>query len=134
MHHWRATTVVPGATPEDMLALLGDHDHLARYYSPEVVPSRTLKKNGDITTLAVRFQKHRVIMVVLDAEFESRAALTEGGRRGFSLSRSTHIWQVDHAGSRQERRRAEGEDDGIPVAAQFLLDLRGDARRSSHGM
>jgi hypothetical protein len=61
----------------------------------------------------MRFKKHLVITVVLDAEFESRSALIESGKGGFSLSRSAHIWQVDHPGSRHERRRAEREDDGF---------------------
>lgn len=111
LHHWRATTLVPGATAEHMIALLRDHDHLARYYSPEVVSSRALNDAGG-ATVAMRFRKHRVITVVLDAEFASRSGLTEAGRRGFSFSRSTHIWQVDQPGSQHERRRVEGEDDG----------------------
>ena len=113
LHHWRAAALVPGATAKHMLALLTDHDHLARYYGPEVVSSRTLRNDGETATIAMRFQKHEFITVVLDAEFETRSALIEGGRRGFSISRSTHIWQVDRPGSPQERRRPEGDDDGF---------------------
>lgn len=113
LHHWRGATLVPGATAQQMLALLRDHNHLARYYSPEVVSSRALGNDGTGTRVAIRFKKREVITVVLDAEFESRSTLVEGGRRGFSSSRSTHIWQVDRPGSDQERRRAEGDDDGF---------------------
>jgi len=113
LHHWRATTLVPGATPAQLLALLRDNDHLARYYSPEVVSSRALRDDGERAAVAMRFLKRQVITVVLDAEFETQSGLIDGGRRGFSFSRSTHIWQVDRADSKQERRRAEGDDDGF---------------------
>jgi hypothetical protein len=104
---------VPQATGEDILALLTDYDHLSRYYSPQVVLAKALSNNGHRATLSMRFKQHRAITVVLDAEFESHSGLIDRGRRGYSFSRSMHIWQVDHAGSDQERRRAEGEDDGF---------------------
>jgi hypothetical protein len=113
LHHWRAATLIPETRASGLLDLLTDYDHLDRYYHPEVVSSRALTNRGESATLLLRFRKHRVITVVLDAQFESDSALYEGGRRGSSFSRSTHIWQVDEAGSRQEHRRTEGEDDGF---------------------
>lgn len=112
LHHWRAAALVPGATAEELLALLRDHDHLARYYAPEVVSSRCLRRNGDAATILMRFRKQKVITVVLDAEFETRAGMTGGGR-GYSVSRSTHVWEVDNPGARDERREPEGNDDGF---------------------
>lgn len=107
MHHWRGSALIPGVRAEDMLALLRDYNHLARYYAPEVVSSHALAVDGDRATLAMRFRKHRVITVVLDAEFDTQAAM-DGPGRGYSISRSIHIWQVDG-----ERRRREGDDDGF---------------------
>ena len=111
MHHWRAAALVPGAKAKDMLALLRDYDHLARYYAPEVVSSRGLGGGEERASLAMRFRKQKVVTVVLDAEFEAQSGLA-GPRRGYSLSRSTHIWQVDQPGTARERRRTEGDDDG----------------------
>jgi len=113
LHHWRAATLVPGATAAQLLALLRDNDHLARYYSPEVVSSRSLRDDGDSAAVAMRFLKRKVITVVLDAEFATQSGLIAAGARGFCFSRSTHIWQVDRAGSTHERRRPEGDDDGF---------------------
>jgi hypothetical protein len=70
LHHWRAAALVPEASSQDMLALLRDYDHLARYYAPEVVFSRALTDGGERATLAMRIQKQLAITVVLDAEFE----------------------------------------------------------------
>jgi len=112
MHHWWAAALVPGATAREMLALLRDYDHLERYYAPEVVSSRALRVEGDAATILMRFRKQKVVTVVLDAEFEVRSGLTGPGR-GYSVSRSTHIWEVDHPGSASERREPEGDDDGF---------------------
>jgi len=112
LHHWRAAALVRGASPQDLLSLLRDYGHLARYYAPEVVSSRALTDHGERATLALRFKKQQVITVVLDAEFETQAGLA-GAARGYSFSRSTHIWQIDQPGTAEERRRAEGADDGF---------------------
>jgi hypothetical protein len=112
LHHWRGSALVPHATPSQMLALLRDFRHLSNHYAPQIVSSRVIQEHGDTATLAMRLKEQKVIMVVLDAEyrFESRLSASE---RGFSLSRSTHVWQVDNPGSAQERRRTEGDDDGF---------------------
>ena len=112
LHHWRAVAFVPHASAKDMLALLNDYNNFSRYYSPEVVSARVLAVDGTTTTLAMRMKKKQVVTVVLDAEFQVQSGLA-GGSRGYSFSRSTHIWQIDHAGTERERRRAEGADDGF---------------------
>lgn len=112
LHHWRAVAVVPGASAQDLLALLRDYNRLDRYYAPEVVSSHVLADNGEAATVAMRFRKHIVITVVLDAEFQTQSAL-DGNGRGYSYSRSTHIWEVDAPGTPRERRRPEGNDDGF---------------------
>jgi len=112
LHHWRGTAFVPDASAKKMLALLRDYNHLSRYYAPEVVSSQTLANNGERATLAMRFKKRQVITVVLDAEFDAESGL-DGNDRGYSFSRSTHIWQIDQPGTAQERRRTEGADDGF---------------------
>jgi len=112
LHDWRATAIVPGARAQDLLAVLRDYNHLARYYAPEVLASRSLTVSGDRATIAMRFRKHRILTVVLDAQFATQSALN-AHRRGYSISRSTHIWQIDSPGSERERRRTEGDDDGF---------------------
>jgi hypothetical protein len=95
-----------------MLALLSDYDNLSRYYSPEVVSSHALASYGTTTRVAMRLKKHRVVTVVLDAEFEIESGLA-GSSRGYSYSRSSHIWQIDQPGTERERRLPEGADDGF---------------------
>jgi len=125
LHHWRGVTFVPRATANDMLKLLRDYNNLSRYYAPEVVSSRILSDNGATSRIAMRFEKRVVIKVVLDAEFQVESGLSAG--RGYSVSRSTHIWQIDQPGTMHERRRPEAECDG------FLWRLNSYWRFEQHG-
>jgi len=70
LHHWRAAAFVPGASPEELLVILRDYDHLASYYAPAVVTSHSMVDDGDSAAVAIRFRKHKIVTVVLDTEFE----------------------------------------------------------------
>ena len=112
LHHWRGAAFVPNATPNDMLKLLRDFNHLSAHYAPAVVSSRVLSENGETARFTVRFREQRLLTIVFDAEYEIETRLTSNDR-GYSVSRSTHIWQIDHPGMVQERRRPPGEEDGF---------------------
>ena len=111
LHHWRGTAFVPGGKAKDMLALLRDYDHLARYYAPEIESSHVLSDHGGVAAVAIRMRKRKVVTVVLDTEYDVQTGLT--GASGYGFSRSTHIWQIEEAGTRNEHRLPEGNDDGF---------------------
>ncbi|HEY6341643.1 MAG TPA: hypothetical protein VIY49_09140 [Bryobacteraceae bacterium] len=110
LHHWRGVAFIPGGTAKDMVALL--RGRLPGHSAPEIVSSRVLADDGGTATLAVRFQKQVVIAIVIDAEYKVEAKLTGDGR-GYGISRGTHFWKVDDPGTKHERRRPEGDDDGF---------------------
>ena len=112
LHHWRGAAFVPGGRANDMLALLRDYDRLSTYYAPEVESSRLVAERGGVATVAMRFKKQVVVPIVLDAEYDVRNGLTGGGA-GYSVSRSTHIWEVVFPGMAHEHRMTEGDDDGF---------------------
>jgi hypothetical protein len=112
LHHWRGAAFVPGAKAEDMLAFLRDYNHLPEHYGPEVVSSHPLVDRGDFATVALRLKKQKVVTVVLDAEYQIQSALA-GDNRGYEISRSAHIWQVESPGTGHEHRLREGDDDGF---------------------
>jgi hypothetical protein len=111
LHHWRGTAFVPGGKAKDMLALLRDYDHLARYYAPEVESSHVMSDDGGVATVAMRMKKQKVVTVVLDTEYDVHTGLSGVG--GYGFSGSTHIWQIAGAGTAHERRLEEGNDDGF---------------------
>jgi hypothetical protein len=112
LHHWRAAAFVPNSKPRDMLMLLRDFDHFSRFYAPEVVSSHALSVNGETAILALRFKERIVIPIVLDAEYGVETKLS-GDDRGYSVSRSTHVWQIERPGTAHERRLPPGDDDGF---------------------
>ena len=112
LHHWRGAAWIPGASPKSMLALLRDYDHRSTDYAPQVLSARALEDHGETARIAVRLKQHQIITIVLDGEYEVESRLlTED--RGVSFSRSVHIWEIDSPGTRGERRRREGDDDGF---------------------
>jgi hypothetical protein len=112
LHHWRGSAFVPGARSQDMKALLQDYNHLSYYYSPEVESSRVLGERGGMTTVSMRLKKQQIVTIVLDTEYNVQTHATDA-MRGYSVSRSTHIWEVDAPGTSRERRMPEGDDDGF---------------------
>ena len=112
LHHWRGAAFVLDAAPQDMITLLRDFNHSSGHYAPEVVSTRVLTDNGQTANIAVRLKEQKVLTIVLDAEFTVETRLS-GNDRGYSASRSTHVWQIDNPGTSEERRRPHGEDDGF---------------------
>jgi hypothetical protein len=112
LHHWRGTAFVPGGHAADMLVLLRDYDHLSTYYAPEVESSRLVAERGGIATVAMRFKKQLIVPIVLDTQYDVHMGTT-GETAGYSISRSTHIWEVQFPGTSLEHRMKEGDDDGF---------------------
>jgi hypothetical protein len=112
LHHWRGAAFVSGARASDMLALLRDYDRLPTYYAPEVESSHLISQRAGVDTVAMRFKKQVVVPIVLDAEYRVQTNLTRAGA-GYSVSQSSHIWEVDSPGTARERRMTEGDDDGF---------------------
>ncbi len=111
LHHWRGVAFVPGGRAADMLALLRDYDRFSTYYAPEVESAGLMADRGGVATVAMRFKKQIVVAIVLDTQYDIQMGLT-GDNAGYSISRSTHIWEIDNPGAARERRMTEGDDDG----------------------
>ena len=111
LHHWRGTAFVAGARSKDMSDLLKDYDELPRHYSPEIVSSRVLWERAGAASIAIRMKRKKVVTVVLDGIWDVQTRSVDTNR-GYSSSRSAHIWEVDAAGTSGERHMKEGDDDG----------------------
>jgi hypothetical protein len=112
IHHWLGTAFAPRATIEQVLAVVQDYDHLARYYKPDVVASRLMSRQGDDVHLYMRLRKHKFITVVLDTEYDVRHGRLDTAHQ-YTISRSTRIQEVIPAGERDEHPATDGEDHGF---------------------
>ena len=94
IHDWVGTAFVPRASVAQVLALVQDYDHLARYYHPDVQASRLIARHGDDFRIFMQLRKHKVVTVVLDTEYDVHYGRLDP-QHWFSTSRST---RVDEAG------------------------------------
>ena len=111
IHHWVGTVFIPGATVREVLAVVQDYDHLARYYAPEVVSSRLISRDGDDFRIALRTEDRKVITVVLDSEYAVHYGRLDGEHQ-FSWSRSTRVKEIADAGDASEHAVSEADSHG----------------------
>lgn len=111
IHHWVGTVFIPGATVVEVLAVVQDYDHLAEYYTPEVVSSRLISRDGDDFRIALRTKDRKVVTVVLDSEYAVHYGRLDGEHQ-FSWSHSTHVREIAEAGGAHERALSEAESHG----------------------
>jgi len=112
IHHWVGIVFIPGATLGQTLALIQDYDHHQDVYSPEVMRSRLLRREGDDFQIFLRLRKHKVTTVVLDTEYDTHFIRLDA-HRVYSRSHSTRIAEVENPGSQNERDRPPGNDHGF---------------------
>lgn len=114
LYHWRGTAFVPGAKAEDFLRVMKNYDAYPRTFSPEMLQAHVISHDGDhyVSTMRVR-QKH-IITAVLDITYDITFGHGgAGAQSGYSISRSTHIAEIDQAGTPQERVLAPSEEHGF---------------------
>ena len=66
IHDWIGASFVPGATVEDVLALVQDYDNHENIYKPEVIASRLISHRGNDFQVYLRLLKKKIVTVVLD--------------------------------------------------------------------
>lgn len=111
IHDWQGWVFIPGATVQQVVGLMRDYDHLARYYTPDVLQSRLISASGDDRHVFMRLQKHKVVTVVLDTEYDVHYGRVNAARQ-YSISRSTRVSEIEHPGSPNERALSQGHDHG----------------------
>ena len=112
IHHWEATSFIPGASLDDVLRILEDYDHHSEYYKPDVERSKMLERNGDHFQAFLRFKRHKVITVVLNTTHDVNY-FRDSPTRAHSRSSAVKIAQVDNAGKSDEKEKPAGDDDGF---------------------
>lgn len=112
IHHWIGVVFIPGATVEQVLALIRDYNEHAAVYKPDVMQSRILEHHGDEYKVFFRFLKKKVLTVVLDSDHEVKYGML-GPKRAVSRSWTTRIAEIEHAGRPSESARPVGNDSGF---------------------
>ncbi len=115
IHDWLGVVFVPKATVPQVIALVRDYDHLARYYSPDVMQSRLVSARqsvqGDDLHVFMRLKKQKVLTVVLDTEYDVHYGKLDAAHQ-YSVSLSTRVTEIENPGEPNERPLPSGQDHG----------------------
>ncbi|MGE0406861.1 MAG: hypothetical protein AB7O65_11225 [Candidatus Korobacteraceae bacterium] len=112
IHHWTGTVFLPGATLDEVQAVVADIGSFPRHYSPEVISARVVSRSPQGSLIAMRLKKDLVITVVLDAEYQVEFGRLDA-RHQYSASRSVRIREVRNFGKPGESYVPEGEEHGF---------------------
>ncbi len=112
IHDWIGTVLIPEATVAQVLALIQDYDHTARHYSPDVVQSRLISRQGDDFHVFMRLRKHKVITVAFDTEYNVHYARLDAAHQ-YSFSRSARVTEIADPGTSTEHALPDGKDHGF---------------------
>jgi hypothetical protein len=94
IHDWVAAVVVPGATVEQVLAILESYDDYKRLYASQVTASKLDSRQGDRWRVHLELHKRAIFSPILDTEYEVEYRPLDHGRWGM-LSHSTKVAEVD---------------------------------------
>jgi hypothetical protein len=112
LHHWRGTAFAAGATAADFERLMKDFDAYPQRFSPQVVRAKVLEHDGDRLRASMRVRQKHVITVVMDTSYDITFGRLDAGR-GYSVSCSTRISEIESAGTGRERALSSEEEHGF---------------------
>jgi hypothetical protein len=112
IYHWRGAAFLPGATAADFERILRDFAAYPRIYTPQVLSANVLAQNGDRYQATMRVRQKHVISVVMDTTYDIAFGRLDI-LRGWSISRSTHIDEINNAGTKSERVLTPADQHGF---------------------
>lgn len=112
LHHWRGTAFTPGAKAADFEHLMRDFDTYPKHFSPQVLEASLITQNGDNIKASMRVRQRHVITVVMDTTYEITFGELDP-QHGYSLSRSTHIAEIDSPGAASEHPLNSADEHGF---------------------
>jgi hypothetical protein len=96
LHHWRGTAFAAGAKSDDFERLMRDFSSYPQHFAPQVQQAKVLRVNGNRLQTSMRVKQKHVITVVMDADYDVDFERVDV-RHGYSISRSTHVAELDGA-------------------------------------
>jgi hypothetical protein len=101
LHHWRGTAFAAGAKAADFERLMKDFNTYPRHFAPQVIEAKVLAQQGDHLQAVMRVRQRHVITVVMDTAYDVTFARLDA-QRGYSVSRSTRMSEIDAPGTSGE--------------------------------
>jgi hypothetical protein len=138
IHHWTAAALIPGATRENVLAVVQSYGRYKKYYQPTITASKEISCAGEEQQFSVRLIK-KVLFVTTALDIESSVRqFRETEKQSYSFAWSTRIREIENQGSSGEHlldpglgsgyiwrvasiSRFEQRDNGVYVEVEVVL-------------
>ena len=102
IHDWIAAAFIPATTIQQIFAVIQDYDSHKKIYTPEVIDSKLIRRDGNDFQIYLRLLKKKVITVVLDSDHEVHDRPVDQ-TRWVCRSYTTRIAEVENVGKHAER-------------------------------
>jgi len=113
IHDWFGAMFIRNASIKDVLAVLGDYGRYKEFYQPTVIDSKAIATGEAKDRFSILLRsKSFFLKTALDTDYESWYVRVDE-RRGYSVSRSTRVQEIEEYGAPSERILPEGEGHGI---------------------
>jgi hypothetical protein len=113
IHHWIGAVFVPHVTLPEVLEVVRDYGRYRNVYRPVVADSKLLSSTDAKERFSlVLMYKSLFLRTAFDTDYESCYVQLDE-RRGYGLSRSTRIQEIEGGGAPPRRMLQEGEGNGI---------------------
>ena len=112
LHDWRGAAFVPGGKAADFERLMKDFNAYPKIYAPQVLSAKILEHDGDHFEVTMRVRQKHVLTVVMDTAYDVTYGRLDAAR-GYSISRSTQIAEIESPGTAHERTLNPGEEHGF---------------------
>ncbi len=126
IHDWVGAVFVPGASLDDVLAVIQNYDEYAKYYGPAIRTSKLLSRDNGVWLFRLQYvQKAVFVTVALDVRYKARFRRIDS-RHGYSIAQSTSIRQIQNYGEPDECELPADQGSGYLWRAASLLQFNAD--------
>jgi hypothetical protein len=112
IHHWRGTAFASGAKAADFERLIRDFNAYPQHFSPQVLQASVISQDTDRMQASMRIRQRHVITVVMDTTYDITFGQLDV-QHGYSISRSTHISEIDSPNTPAERALTPSQEHGF---------------------
>jgi hypothetical protein len=102
IHDWIGAAFVPGATLQELLALIQNYDNHKNIYKPDVIDSKLIARRDNDFQIFLRLLKKKIITVVLDTDHDVHYRSISKARWE-CRSYTTRIAEVNDPGTPKEK-------------------------------
>ena len=113
IHDWIGAAFIEHATLKDVREVVRDYARYKDFYQPAVIDSKAIATGEATDRFSMRLiNKSLFLKTAFDTDYESCYVQVDSGR-GYSISRTTRIQEIEEYGAHDQRTLNEGEGHGF---------------------